>query len=304
MFHSRRRAMSPPAHGSATSNTATVAAAQAFIRDRASNPSLSSAAAAAALRQHARSPPPVANVQTKRMVRKASLSSTGSLSGGHGSTLRRQVSLNSMTGRTFRSVSPNRSSSIVRKDDVPPLPTIPNSVATRARLQDKRSSSLEPLYRRSSPAHKYNLGHGRGSSLDLTRDVSLDSAGRSINFSYPISPQPTPPASPVPSKKILIMNSPLDSGTPAKEGKRNAPSRSAGDTSDENDSAQSAGAAQSQQKPARGNTKTLEGRQIESNSRLPARPSTPPLRYISEVPESQTISESEDMDSGDRKSVV
>ncbi|PNY29188.1 Uncharacterized protein TCAP_00895 [Tolypocladium capitatum] len=101
------------------------AAASAFMRHD-SNASLSSAAAAAALRARPMSPTNVADVQSKRVRRRspsmASMSGRDRVSRGD---LQRTPSVGSMTERTFRSPSPARSPAPQHRN-APPVPSIPD----------------------------------------------------------------------------------------------------------------------------------------------------------------------------------
>ncbi|KAF2768305.1 hypothetical protein EJ03DRAFT_120647 [Teratosphaeria nubilosa] len=221
LFSSRRRGSSasrpvPPS----TSSAAAAAAAGAYLHNASSTTSLSSAAAAAALRSRPSSPEAVGSIQTKRMVRRGSVSSVGSGSviaggtrggpGGRGG-LTRMNSGGSMSERTFRSPSPgsNRQSpngAVSPAPDAPPVPALPASLGSGHR----RSTSLEAPQRVTSPPP--NQGK-RGSSVDrhsivpppstsrqakrlsnVSEDDELDrqnSASR--NFSRPMA-SPTSPA--------------------------------------------------------------------------------------------------------------
>ncbi|KAK7180351.1 hypothetical protein DPSP01_012023 [Paraphaeosphaeria sporulosa] len=202
----RRRASSASNASSRTpSASASLAATKAFLRDRESNGALSSAAAAAALRTHTPTPTPVGDTVTKRMVRKASVSSHGSGSQQHPG-LRRHSSSGSMTERSFRDHSPTRTSPV--DPNAPPVPAVPKNVPQTS-VVHRRNSSLEPPARGGSPAGR---GGGRGVSLDrgtssasnrgrgqsrasaLTKVVEDEQDGAqrsSINFSRPISPPAT-----------------------------------------------------------------------------------------------------------------
>ena len=207
----------PPTAAAAT------AAAQAFLANRASNASLSNAAAAAALRSHTTTPTPVSQVQTKRMLqRQSSTSSHGSANGNarRPGGLQRQNSTGSMTERTFREPSPNRSSTPrMMDDDAPPMPPIPRAYASPPPVPAKsarRPASVEPPERIGSPPPR-NLG-GRGVSLDRGPGGMVGQAGHSklrksslgnypeherqdyrasVNFSRPMSAHNTPPTSPL-----------------------------------------------------------------------------------------------------------
>ncbi|KAJ4386363.1 hypothetical protein N0V93_009258 [Gnomoniopsis smithogilvyi] len=143
MFGSRKnRTSNPPINASTVSPSAASAALTAFRRDSsASNSSLSAAAAAAALRARPTTPTNVAQVQTKRTLRRsASASSNAHSSPDRGPSLRRQSSSGSMTGRTFRSPSPGphqrslssggtpRTPFTMSDVEAPPVPAIPESV--------------------------------------------------------------------------------------------------------------------------------------------------------------------------------
>jgi serine/arginine repetitive matrix protein 2 len=191
------------------SASASLAATKAFVRDRESNPNLSNAAAAAALRTHVTTPTPVGETVTKRMVRRnsASSSTSGAVQQRPGS-LHRQPSSGSMTERTFRSPSPGRGPS-PQDPDAPPVPAVPKDIPHTSTAH-RRASSLEPPFRgASSPSPSPSpRGGGRGVSLD--RGTGHSSGGRgqratsnlaqvleddtdgaqraSVNFSRPMSP--------------------------------------------------------------------------------------------------------------------
>jgi serine/arginine repetitive matrix protein 2 len=190
---------------SATSASASLAASQAFLKDRGSNPNLSNAAAAAALRTHVTTPTPVGETITKRMVRRNSASSNGSAAIQHQQrpgVLQRQSSSGSMTERTFRSPSPGRSSP--PDPDAPPVPAVPKIIPQTSAVH-RRASSLEPAYRGKSPTPR---GGGRGASLDRGAGPTTGGRGQrvsshlaqvaeddqdagqrgSVNYSRPMSP--------------------------------------------------------------------------------------------------------------------
>ncbi|KAK5134216.1 hypothetical protein LTR08_006876 [Meristemomyces frigidus] len=166
---SRRRGSSNPPVDRATTSAAVIAAGSAYLQSSPSHTSLSAAAAGAALRSRATSPEPVANLVTKRMARRGSVSSVGSGSvmgssarGGVGrGGMQRQNSGGSMADRTFRSPSPGRSNGAVSPAyDAPPVPALPKNIPSG----HKRSASLEPPQRITSPAP--TARGGRGASVD------------------------------------------------------------------------------------------------------------------------------------------
>lgn len=193
----------------------------------------------AALRSYTTSPVPVGEVQTKRMVqRRTSNSSMGSaggivqLPGG----LQRQNSSGSMTERSFRAPSPNRGNSPnPHLDDAPPVPALPRGYMSPPPVPVKstrRPASVEPPERISSPPPRVA---GRGVSVDRgpgmlpsprqnkgnrqqfaspnniepTRVQNRDS----VNFSRPMSPQNSPPISPLRSQEPALTE-PSKFGTP------------------------------------------------------------------------------------------
>ncbi|KAE9365409.1 hypothetical protein N431DRAFT_353218 [Stipitochalara longipes BDJ] len=212
-------------NASNTDPSASLAAAQAFLKSRASNASLSSAAAAAALKARPTTPTSVADVQTKRTLRRTNStssmgSSTGSTRGPPGSQLERRGSSGSMSERTFRASSPSRSQHVPSAIDAPPVPAIPNNVLEHGQppipsKSHRRASSVEQKRVASPPP---NQASGRGSSLGpgvsspprrngqrvtslssvqeltgLERPASRGSVN-SINFSYPTSLRPISPS--------------------------------------------------------------------------------------------------------------
>ncbi|KAG4026999.1 hypothetical protein MFRU_034g00580 [Monilinia fructicola] len=214
MFGNRRRraASNPPVNSNVSASAAT-AAAQAFLSSRASNTSLSSAAAAAALRSRPTTPTSVADVQTKRTIRRngstssAGSSVAGSVRGPPGYTLVRRGSSGSMTERTFRESSPSRSSPVPSAYDAPPVPAIPKNISTGGRSSRRSASMDAPGLRIASPPPTKPGGRGSslGPSATQSRGMSsknLSSSGvsemngesrGSVNFSYPTSTRPMSP---------------------------------------------------------------------------------------------------------------
>ncbi|KAI4182060.1 MAG: hypothetical protein LQ348_004911, partial [Seirophora lacunosa] len=213
MFHRRRASSNPSAK--APTAAASTAAVQAFLASQSSNANLSSAAAAAALRSRPNTPTPVGEIPTKRRAqRSGSVSSNGSAR----PTLQRQNSAGSMTERTFRDPSPSRANSPNRyRDEPPPVPALPKGYASPPPVPVKslrRPASVEPPERVTSPVPR---GGGRGVSLDrgpgfiqakqtkkkqATQLATVGETERmqnreSINFSRPMSPQNSPPSSPL-----------------------------------------------------------------------------------------------------------
>lgn len=201
----------PLTRETADPNAAT-AAASAFMR-RGSNASLSSAAAAAALRARPMTPTNVAEVQSKRAVRRSP--SVASMPGGKdrspGSQLRRTPSVGSMIERTFRSPSPGGRSPMPRERNVPPVPNIPDDhilASRKAAAGGQRRSAPPPLqtqpFKTASEKMKGGGHHGSwfggataGDAANVRRTDSVmhsatspveprpGSVSPSINFSYP-----------------------------------------------------------------------------------------------------------------------
>ena len=208
---------------STPSAAASTAATQAFLANRASNANLSNAAAAAALRSHTTSPVNVGQIQTKRMQRRASISSNGDVPSRPG--LQRRGSSGSLTERTFRDSSPGRQRPASaqasytphqQNPQPPPVPALPQQYASPSQKAARRAASTEPPERMNSPPPR--LPRGRGVSLDRGPGVvksppgvlkpklgALETVGEnerlnnrnSINFSRPMSPQNSPPTSPL-----------------------------------------------------------------------------------------------------------
>ncbi|KAI1809489.1 hypothetical protein GGS20DRAFT_296914 [Poronia punctata] len=225
----RRRPSSNPLNSTTANPNAATAAASAFMSASNQNPNnaLSSAAAAAALRARPHTPTNVAEVQTKRTVRRsASRSSSGSAPvavgrpNGH-AQLERRGSSASMADRTFRSPSPHGSSSASHGDQ-PPVPQIPSrhrdpqpdSRVTGTGMQNFRTASQKM----GNATHSW-YGQPAGDTSNVrrsdtvTRKVrspagasqsTMDSPPRpdsrnSVNFSYPSVYRPqSPPTSPTP----------------------------------------------------------------------------------------------------------
>ncbi|KAL2001744.1 hypothetical protein VTN02DRAFT_1329 [Thermoascus thermophilus] len=215
MFRRRRSSSHRQPLNTTPSPSAQTAATHAFLASQASPNNLSSAAAAAALRNITPTPTLIENVQTKRMLQRQS--SRGSMDPGTANGLRRASSSASMTTRTFRDQSPVRPATSAGQRRAPPVPPLPQDLPTR-KASNRRSISVEPPVRVMSPSIKRPSGRGvsldRGSCLashpshqvpglssvpELER-TSTSSRG-SINFSYPINArQNSPRQSPVPSE--------------------------------------------------------------------------------------------------------
>ncbi len=186
--------------------TATSAAAQAFLAKSKSNANLAAAAAGAALRSRPTTPTNVAEVQTKRTMRRSSVTSSrsGSVNGRPSSMLERRLSSGSMTERTFREPSPNSGAARPPARDAPPVPAIPAGLRDAPNYAGHgRSSSLQPTMRMSSPPP---TNDGRGSSMQPPTRTNMrparvqgfsqnftperpKSRTGSVNFSYPTSLQ-------------------------------------------------------------------------------------------------------------------
>ena len=155
------------------------------------------------------------------MQRRGSVSSNGSAAERPG--LGRRGSNGSMTERTFRDPSPGRPASshgpYPRQEEPPPVPALPKTYASPVSMPQKaalRAASVEPPERVSSPSSRFAGGRGvsldrgpgnhnphqgaaRGRTTHLNTVGELDQAGSrgSVNFSRPMSPTNSPPASPV-----------------------------------------------------------------------------------------------------------
>jgi len=159
----------------------------------------------------------VADVQTKRTMRRAGSTSSMGSTGSARPQLERRGSNSSMSERSFRDPSPSRSSQPVPSAvDAPPVPALPQNIQSPAipAKSHKRAASLEapPLRVASPPPNKAN---GRGSSLGPVgmtpsprragpRNPSLSSVSEltgierpasrgSVNFSLPTGSRPTSP---------------------------------------------------------------------------------------------------------------
>jgi serine/arginine repetitive matrix protein 2 len=201
--------------------SAATAAAQAFLAGQASSASLSTAAAATALRSLPTPPTSVADIQTKRMIRRTNSNSsmgssvTGSVRGHPGGQLERKGSSGSMTERTFRDPSPNRGSLSLNLRGAPPVPAIPgNMMPTGPTKLPRRAASVElPATRVASapatasgsgsslaPAHgaqpprRSGLGQMVPSLSTVQELTGLDrpESRGSVNFSYPTSSELSP----------------------------------------------------------------------------------------------------------------
>ncbi|KAK1837060.1 hypothetical protein QBC39DRAFT_336029 [Podospora conica] len=164
MFGSRKhRQPNPPLATAPVNPNAATAAAAVFRRHESSSPSLSAAAAAAALAARPMTPTRVADVQTKRTIRRsASVASSAASSDARSRpALQRSGSSASMTERTFRSPSPHRPSSSGSghrqtqslgynpPDDMPPVPALPKTVDPASRHQ-QLGTQQDPPQRRAT----------------------------------------------------------------------------------------------------------------------------------------------------------
>ncbi|MCJ1458171.1 hypothetical protein MMC28_008542 [Mycoblastus sanguinarius] len=161
------------------------------------------------------------------MQRRGSVSSNGSAPDGLGG-LQRRDSGGSMTERSFRDAPQNRPASshgpYARYDEPPPVPALPKGYTNQPSVPQKaarRAASVEPPERVSSPPPRQP--GGRGVSLDRgpgqyqanqggtkAKVTKLDTVGElervgyrgSVNFSRPMSPQNSPPTSPLASGRV------------------------------------------------------------------------------------------------------
>ncbi|KAH8125388.1 hypothetical protein FP744_10003085 [Trichoderma asperellum] len=193
---SRRRdhSLQPPLTKETADPDAAMAAASAYMRgSNTPAQSLSSAAAAAALRAQPATLTNVAEAPSKRVQRRASsLSSPVGRDRGKKNKLSRTPSVSSMSERTFRSPSPGRTASN-KKQDVPPVPSMPASknITTPIKTQNFRTASQK------SKGHQQGAWFGAAvaqhdqtpeSRSKLTPDLPESRSGSvssSINFSYP-----------------------------------------------------------------------------------------------------------------------
>ncbi|KAK4124906.1 hypothetical protein N657DRAFT_670778 [Parathielavia appendiculata] len=136
MFGSRRHRPPNPPLTAATADPNAATAAAAVFKRHEPNSSLSAAAAAAALRARPTTPTRVADVQTKRTLRRSASVASASTASDYvhdRPRLHRRGSSSSMTERTFRTPSPHRPSSSgfgqrraqPVRDDMPPVPALP-----------------------------------------------------------------------------------------------------------------------------------------------------------------------------------
>lgn len=209
----------------ANPNAAT-AAASAFMRRDPKPTSLSSAAAAAALKARPITPTNVAEVQSKRVVRRSASvsSSVGRGRNGSRSDLRRVPSNSSMTERTFRSPSPSPGRSpLPSNHDVPPVPSLPNSDHMHHGRQEvpshRKTMSLQTQPLRTA-SQKMKDGQGSWFGAAAAHDISnvrtsdavmhnpeafddrSGSISPSINFSYPRGLLESPVGSPRPASVL------------------------------------------------------------------------------------------------------
>ncbi|KAI6592926.1 hypothetical protein MCOR04_003419 [Pyricularia oryzae] len=169
LFGSKRRrppnSQQPLTSSTAHSDAATAAlSAFSSLHQRQSSPSLSEAAAAAALKARPHTPTDVSSVVPRRRSRRA-----GSANSSHGTasphpSLRRSLSSGSMGERTFRSPSPhgrqpqgspgtngNGVAHVADYDSAPPVPSIPESVQALPPSRDQKQHQRSGSGRASAP---------------------------------------------------------------------------------------------------------------------------------------------------------
>ncbi|KAI2639252.1 hypothetical protein GGS21DRAFT_506724 [Xylaria nigripes] len=227
----RRRPPTTPLNSATANPNATTAAASAYMSATSHNPNkaLSSAAAAAALRARPHTPTNVAEVQTKRTLRRsASMSSTGSGPVGAGLLNRhnrpeRPGSSASMTERTFRSPSPHRPSAPTAREQQPPVPQIPDShKITATTKSNPMGVGMQNFYTASEKMKNEHPSWYVGPAGDTSNVRRSDSimgttnsprsiadsqlarsdSRNSVNFSYPTAFRPQSPPSSVASPSL------------------------------------------------------------------------------------------------------
>lgn len=197
------------------------------------NKSLSSAAAAAALRARPHTPIDVGAVETKRTQRRsasvsshssAARSSSANNGTSRGRGLERKQSSGSMTERTFRTPSPSPHRAPARPvQQQPPVPQIPanhrksHSVGMQTfRTASQKMKTETPSYYGSSQGDPGNvrtsdnaMRHRASASFDQADPYDRpESRASSINYSYPTKYRPqSPPASPT-TRHAPIMEEP------------------------------------------------------------------------------------------------
>ncbi|KAK1750269.1 hypothetical protein QBC47DRAFT_123358 [Echria macrotheca] len=183
MFASRRqRQPVPQPLTAATANPNAATAAAAVFKRHESNTSLSAAAAAAALAARPITPTRVADVQTKRTLRRSlSAASSAASSDGHPRpALERRGSSGSMTERSFRSPSPHRPSSSGSghrqslsltyrgSAELPPVPALPKDV--------ERNTGVSGVAAQQAPPHRRATSTGISNTPLRLASQSLGSA--------------------------------------------------------------------------------------------------------------------------------
>ncbi|CAG9995776.1 unnamed protein product [Clonostachys byssicola] len=196
----RRPPVQPLTSETANPNAAT-AAASAFMRSEPSN-SLSSAAAAAALKARPTTPTNVAEVQSKRALRRSASATRSPDRSRHGKQLQRSPSASSMTERTFRSPSPGRNPAPV-PHDAPPVPSLP------------KTEPQKQSFRTTNQRTKHGSGNISIRTTDLVSRTSTDandarpgSISPSINFSYPRATVESPTLSAPSSSEVTMVYDP------------------------------------------------------------------------------------------------
>ncbi|POS85081.1 hypothetical protein EPUL_004870, partial [Erysiphe pulchra] len=191
-------------HRSNSNTSSSTTVTKSLLNSPSSNVPASSAmaaaAAAAALRSRPASPVSVADVKTKRMLRRKSSASSNSDSGVASRELQalRRSSSGSMLQRSFR-----ESSSIWSRVpiNIPPVPPLPDDISRKIPESSEESITREAFQTPKLPRQTSSLDNNRlmgSASRPKTsynrKSSSIPSAGRmSINFSLPTDSRPNSP---------------------------------------------------------------------------------------------------------------
>ncbi|TQS36887.1 hypothetical protein Golomagni_02654 [Golovinomyces magnicellulatus] len=207
MYRDRRISLSNPSvHRLNRSPSVSTATSLTFQKIQIPNVSMSSAAAAAAaaLRSQPSSPTSVADVKTKRMLRRSSLSSArsqGSISGDL--SRQRKWSSGSMSQRSFRDFHSEQSGEVKSTTSIPQK----SNIVQQKRLENLESPVTNTSGRLSSLNTERSISSSNGSNLiTCNRFYGSNPSRTSVNFSLPTESRPISPVTQRQFKSPLNMN--------------------------------------------------------------------------------------------------
>ncbi|RKF82339.1 hypothetical protein GcM3_025035 [Golovinomyces cichoracearum] len=207
MYRDKRISISNPSvHRLNPSPSVSTATSLTFQKLQIPNVSMSSAAAAAALRSQPSSPTSVADVKTKRMLRRSSISSNRSQSSISGDFSRqRKWSSGSMSRRSSRDFNSEQPGEVKSINYVPPE----SNIIQQKILENVESSITSTAGRLSSLNSERSISSSNGPSLiscNRSHGSNPSISRTSVNFSLPTESRPISPVIQRKFKSPLNMN--------------------------------------------------------------------------------------------------